>query len=131
MEKIKYYLLLIMQIFNKNNKYNLLCLLFLLIGFLIAYFKNYKGRKNNNYLQELILILENNCYHIHHFITIGLVIIMMIISRHLSKQSFYILVFFLIGISLEDLLYKDWNIIKNNCNKKKLLKFVKNMKDYD
>ena len=116
---------------NQKNKYKILffVIISLIIGFLIAYFKNYKGRKNKDNLQELILLLEIDCYHIHHFIFLGVIIIMMIISRHISTEMFYILVFFMIGFSLEDLLFKDWNLIKNNCHKKKLINFVKNMKD--
>ena len=94
------------------NKYKILffVILSLFVGFLIAYFKNYKGRKNKENLQELILLLKIDCYHIHHFILLGVIIIMMIISRHLSTEMFYILVFFMIGYSLEDLLFTPLEI---------------------
>ena len=36
---------------------------------------------------------------------------------------------FLIGLSLEDLLFKDWYLIKNNCHKSKLMKFMMNTVD--
>ena len=36
---------------------------------------------------------------------------------------------FLIGLSLEDLLYKDWYLIKNNCHKSKLIQFMMNTTD--
>ena len=53
----------------------------------------------------------------------------MIIARSLSKTKFYIFVAFLIGVSSEDLLFKDWNVIKNNCHKSKLIKFMKQTTD--
>jgi hypothetical protein len=60
---------------------------------------------------------------------IGAMIISMIVARSLSKTSFYLLVAFLIGVSSEDLLFKDWNVIKNNCHKSKLIKFMKQTTD--
>ena len=96
----------------------------LLIGFLVAYILNFKSNRKGFRLQELVLLMKGNCYHIHHFMWIGAMIISMIIARYLSKTSFYLLVAFLIGVSSEDLLFKDWNIIKNNCHKSKLIKFM-------
>ena len=106
-------------------------LLFTLLGFIIAYYFNLKkGRKKQN-LQELILLINKNCYHIHHFITFSILIIFMLIGKYISNKLLLIIISFLIGLSLEDLLYKDWNIIKNNCHKSKLIKFIKKTKDVD
>ena len=73
--------------------------------------------------------MKGNCYHIHHFMWIAAIIISMIIARYLSKTTFYLLVAFFIGLSSEDLLFKDWNVIKNNCHKSKLIKFMKQTTD--
>ena len=53
----------------------------------------------------------------------------MIIARSMSKNLFSLFISFLLGICLEDLLFKDWNIIKNNCHKSKLIKFMQNTTD--
>ena len=47
----------------------------------------------------------------------------------MSKNLFVLFISFLLGICLEDLLFKDWSIIKNNCHKNKLIKFMKNTVD--
>lgn len=44
----------------------------------------------------------------------------MLIGRYMSSKLLLIMIAFLIGLSLEDLIYKDWDIIKNNCHKSKL-----------
>ena len=116
---------------NFYKKYNTLtnvCIA-LVIGFLVAYKFNFKTSRKGFRLQELVLLMKGNCYHIHHFMWIGAMIISMIIARYLSKTTFYLLVAFFIGLSSEDLLFKDWNIIKNNCHKSKLIKFMQHTTD--
>ena len=110
-----------------NDIINILSTTFL--GFIIAYYINFKHGKKPHRLQELILIMKKNCYHIHHFITFGGVILFMLIGRYMSSKLLLIMIAFLIGLSLEDLIYKDWGIIKNNCHKSKLIKFMKNTTD--
>ena len=117
----------ITNFYRKYNTYVNICMA-LLIGFLVAYSYNFKMNKGFR-LQELVLLTKGNCYHIHHFMWIGSIIISMIIARSLSKTTFYLLVAFLIGVSSEDLLFKDWDIIKNNCHKSKLIKFMKHTTD--
>ena len=113
------------------KKYNIYfnLIIALVIGFLVAYIFNFKSNRKGFRLQELVLLMKGNCYHIHHFMWIGAMIISMIVARSLSKSTFYILVAFLIGVSSEDLLFKDWNIIKNNCHKSKLIKFMQHTTD--
>ncbi len=118
----------IANFYKKYNTYVNICIA-LVIGFLVAYKFNFKKNRKGFRLQELVLLMKGNCYHIHHFMWIGAMIISMIIARYLSKTIFYLLVAFLIGISSEDLLFKDWNIIKNNCHKSKLIKFMQNTTD--
>jgi len=98
-------------------------------GFLIAYYINFKKTKGKHRLQELVLLMKKNCYHIHHFITFGVIIISMLLGKYISLKLLIIIIAFLIGLSLEDLMYKDWNLIKNNCHKSKLIKLMKNTKD--
>lgn len=116
---------------NFYKKYNTYVNMYiaLVIGFLVAYKFNFKTNRKGFRLQELVLLMKGNCYHIHHFMWIGSIVISMIIARYLSKTIFYLLVAFLIGVSSEDLLFKDWNIIKNNCHKSKLIKFMQNTTD--
>ena len=118
-------------IVNFYKKYNIYVnlMIALVIGFLVAYIFNIKSNRKGFRLQELVLLMKGNCYHIHHFMWIGAMIISMIIARSLSKTKFYIFVAFLIGVSSEDLLFKDWNVIKNNCHKSKLIKFMKHTTD--
>ena len=121
-------MIFITNFYKKYKKYIILCRA-LLIGFLLAYIFNFKKNRNGSQLQELVLLINGNCHHIHHFILFGSIIIAMIIARSLSKTAFYLLVAFLLGVSSEDLLFKDWYVIKNNCHKNKLIKFMKNTTD--
>ena len=59
---------------------------------------------------------------------IGAMIISMIVADP-CKNIILPISCFLIGVSSEDLLFKDWNVIKNNCHKSKLIKFMKQTTD--
>jgi len=111
--------------FKSNNIY-LIIYISLLFGFILAYFVNYKkNKKNKKNLQELVLFINNNCYHIHHYITYSLFILFILLGRFVKNNYIiYFIIFFMIGLSIEDLLFDDWYIIKNNCNKNKLIKLL-------
>ena len=46
-----------------------------------------------------------------------------------NDMLLYSFIGFLIGMSGEDLLFKDWYLVKNNCHKSKLIKFMQNIID--
>jgi Na+/H+ antiporter NhaC len=114
-----------------NKKYNILWILVaIIIGFTLAYLLNYKSVKTGHKLQELILLTKGNCYHIHHFMVLSIIILAMLFGKYLNNdKALFIIIALLVGISLEDGLFKDWNVIKNNCHKKQLIKFIKNTTD--
>ena len=120
---------------NQNeNIQTILIYLFvpLIIGFTIMYFINYKKVTKGYKLQELVLLMKGNCYHIHHFMVMLLIIISIIIGRFLQNDLLLVsIIGLLLGISMEDLLFKDWDLVKNNCHKTKLIKFMKNTTDID
>jgi len=100
----------------------------LLISYSIGYFLNYKKRDGK--LQEIILIANGACYHIHHWMWITLLVISMIFGRYTTNDYIFSCVIGLwLGSCLEDLLFKDWYIVKNNCHKNKLIKLLQNTKD--
>ena len=111
------------------NKSIFIYIAFSLFGFWITYIINYKHNlvQQEKRLQELVLFTDDSCYHIHHYITIAGLIIFMLIGRyvesHIIINSIYA---FLIGVALEDFLFKDWAIIKNNCHSNKILRYVIN-----
>ena len=120
---------------NQNeNIQTILIYLFvpLIIGFTILYFINYKKVTKGYKLQELVLLMKGNCYHIHHSMVMLLIIISIIIGRFLQNDLLLVsIIGLLLGISMEDLLFKDWDLVKNNCHKTKLIKFMKNTTDID
>lgn len=98
------------------------------ISFIITYFINYR-KGTTSKLQELILLVNNSCYHIHHSITLTLMIACLFAGRYIKNTSTLVgILGIYIGMVAEDFLYKDWYLIKNNCHKKLLLKFVKDMR---
>jgi len=99
------------------------------VGFSVAYFFNYKTDRSGYKLQELILLKNGNCYHIHHYMYFGVIILAMLLGRYLKNDNIlFIIIGLLVGGSLEGGLFKDWNLIKNNCHKKKLIKFMMHTK---
>jgi len=106
-----------------NSKELLYPAIFLIIGFTLAYFINYKpNMKNKNERQELDLLIGNKCYHIHHWITFTLIIIILFIGKYIITQSlFFSIIGILFGFILEDFLFtgkKSLFKIKNSCKLK-------------
>ena len=117
---------------NKSFTNDFFIIVGLIIGYLftykINYVKNVKSTKTR--LQELVLFANNNCYHIHHYMWMMLVIFTVIIERKIKTKKYINgILAFLIGSSLVDLLYKDWMLIKDNCHNDKIMKFFKHHKD--
>ena len=110
---------------------------FIVTGFALAYFKNYKQttqphNPHNFKLQELVLLLKGACFHIHHWMWAMLLVTCLLLGRLVNND--YILfgiVGFLIGMSLEDLLFKDWAVVTNNCHKSQLIEFMRRTEDVD
>jgi|TARA_B110000259_G_C13986327_1_gene390609 hypothetical protein len=97
----------------------------LIVGFLILYFTNYlPNNKNKNtntkikdkILQQLILIVNKNCYHIHHWVIFTIFIILMLIGKFTNNYILTGIIGLLIGGILESFLFKDIFWLKNNCN---------------
>lgn len=84
-----------------------------LFGLAIAYRSNYKSSTKN----ELALIWHNKCYHIHHWITYGIIIISIYLNLYLSKKFIYLITTFLLGLMAEDLFYRDIFKIREPCSK--------------
>ena len=94
----------------------------IVIGFLIMYFTNYLPNKNSKTLQELILIIDKDCYHIHHYMTSIILIVFLLVGKFSNNYVLFAIIGLLIGGSLENFLYKDMFKIKNNCHKEVLKK---------
>lgn len=92
-----------------------LLLIFTIIGYKICYYINYLPQQNDPLKQKkqhLILTWNSSEYHIHHWITFSIIIMLLIIGRY---SSFYLLIL-IIGLSsgciLEGFLFDDWYKIR-------------------
>jgi hypothetical protein len=105
------------NIFNKHKKFiiNFFAVLF---GFLIAFILNYKSSKK----QALMLIWNDNCFHIHHWISYGIILLAMLFHKFFPMEIDYIVIFFIVGLILEDFLYRDIFQVREKC--KKMCNFV-------
>lgn len=97
-----------LEIISKKNLKYIFAAIF---GFIITYFFNFNSKTK----QEVVLIFNKTCYHIHHWIFLTILILMMILYRFLPNYNDLLLISFLVGIILEDGLYGDIFKIKNNC----------------
>lgn len=93
------------------------------VGFIAMYVMNYQKVEKSNELQEVVLFTNGNCYHIHHYITCGIILLNLIIGYKLQHKPMWLLsiIGVLFGIAAEDLLFKDWARIKNNCHKDQII----------
>ena len=99
------------------------------ISFCLVYFFNYKTAKKNG-LQELILLANKSCYHIHHSMFMTVMVICLVLGQYIkSNRTLVAIIGVYVGMVAEDFLYIDWFVIKNNCHKKQLIKYMKNTVD--
>jgi hypothetical protein len=96
-------------------KSNYINIILLIIGFLIAFKVNYQ--RNPNSKQALMLIFNNKCYHIHHWVTYGLIILIILASKHLKNKYLFMIIYFLLGLISEDFLYRNILQFRQSCNK--------------
>ena len=80
-------------------------------GLAISFNSNYKKPEKN----ELLLIWKNKCYHLHHWITYGIIIISIYLHKILGAKYIHILTIFLLGVMSEDLFYRDILKIREPC----------------
>jgi len=75
-----------------------------IVVFTIMVWINYLPHK---YPQKLILHLDDKCFHIHHWITGLFLIGFAFLSRRASPTVFKVIIWGLIGLVLEDFLFRD------------------------
>jgi len=114
--------------FIKNNSFtnDFYIIVGVIVGFLLTYKISYvkNVQSINTRLQELVLFTNDNCYHIHHYMWMFIILFAVIAERKIKTKKYVNgILAFLIGSSLVDVLYKDWILIKNNCHKNKIMKF--------
>lgn len=107
---------------NINPQDHIVLFLSITIGFFILYLINYipvtKNRRNSTAL-ELYLFIDNTCYHIHHWLSLAVVLfIIYFINRNDNIKVFNIIFGLILGALLEDFLFKDDFKFKNNCFKR-------------
>ena len=103
--------------FNKY-KYYIINIIAILFGFILAYVLNYKSTKK----QALMLIWNDKCFHMHHWITYGIILLAMLFIKYFPVEIDYIAIFFIVGLILEDFLYRDIFQVREKCSK--MCKFI-------
>ena len=100
-------------------------------GFAYSYFTNYKQVSSSSDLQELVLLVQGHCYHIHHWILCVVLVIVMLLSKYIPHLVLFAIVGLLVGAASEDLLYDDTFNIKGNCHRTQLMKVAQKAKGKD
>ena len=90
-------------------------IIFIIIGYKICYHINYlpqQGQLKHLKKQYLILTWNSQDYHIHHWITFSIIIILLIIGRYCPLYIFLMVIGLSLGCILEGFLFNDWYQIK-------------------
>ncbi len=95
----------------KNNFY--IYGLFFIIALLLAIRVNYE--KKRSYREELKLYWGKYCFHIHHWLTYSLFILLILIGRYNSDLMVYSTIAVLLAIILEDFLYGNVFSLREKC----------------
>ena len=87
---------------QNNIKTNLIIFI---LSFLIIFKINFYNNKNKK--QKLILYLGNNCYHIHHWLLLIILLYFMYMIRFIHIKYFEAITIIFLAFILEGLLFKD------------------------
>ena len=71
-----------------------------------------------NFRQELDLFIGKNCYHIHHWLSFLLIVLLIVLARNIKKNTYHLIIGILIGCIFEDFLFRNVFSFRN-CNIKK------------
>ncbi len=91
-----------------------------IIGFYISYLVHYLPhsieihKKEKKYSKKLILTWNSKQYHIHHWITFSIVILLLLLGRYAHISIFYVFIGLSLGTIFEDFLFD--NIFKIEIN---------------
>lgn len=102
----------------KNTQYDAMIknyveyLVSFILGFGVTYFFHY----SNSGKKKLVLQWENSCYHIHHWITFLLLIVMIHYVCNISPHTKLLMYYFFFGVISEDLMFKNLFKIKSKCD---------------
>ena len=90
----------------------------LFLVFLVTFmlFTKFNFLKRDSFKEELLLVWgENTCYHIHHWITFSIFLVLMYLSRYSNTTTFYVFVTMVVASISEDFLFRDIFQIKEKC----------------
>ena len=82
-------------------------------AFLLAYLVNYKSYNN----QKVVLVLNETCYHLHHWLTLTGLLAAGFFFSFVPKRIIYTLVAAMIGFIIEGLIFKDFWKIRSDCER--------------
>lgn len=99
---------------NNTIKY----IIILLFGFFLSWKFNFSNISYENKKNELVLIWNNQCYHIHHWIYCFIIIIFLYFFRSINIEFANLIAFLLLGIASSDfILYNDGLELPEMCSK--------------
>ena len=84
-----------------------------LVTFSLAYMFNFKSEEQ----QEVLLVIGQKCYHLHHWLIFSTIIIGGYILSYIPREALNVIVAGTVGFILEGLLYKDFLNISEDCEK--------------
>jgi hypothetical protein len=88
-------------------------LLLFIISLTLSIAINYN--KAGNFKEELKLIWGNKCFHIHHWITYSIFIILILIGTTKNRIMIYSIITILLAIISEDFLYRNIFKLREKC----------------
>jgi len=100
-----------MSYFQFNQSYIQYIVAFV-FGFGTTYFVHHKHSGS----KKLILQWNKNCYHVHHWITFLLLILILHYICNISPHTKLIMYYFFLGVISEDLMFKNLFKIKSKCD---------------
>ena len=83
-----------------------------ILGFIILVCLNYFPQKKN-YKEELDFFIGKHCFHIHHWISLSIIILFMMAGRYASLTHYRFLIGILLGAIMEDFLFRNIFNIRN------------------
>ena len=81
-----------------------------LVGYILSYYIHYLPHKNDvdkKYTKKLILTWDSKEYHLHHWITFSLVILILLLGKYSNDILIVIYIGLCVGTVFEDFLFDN------------------------
>ena len=89
----------------------------LVIAMIMSFIVAAKGNYRSKVKQEMVLVIGQECFHIHHWMWALIILLVGLAAPRLPPMLSAVCAGLLCGLILEGMVFKDWSTLRENCER--------------